>query len=181
MIKTKNMSRKMNAQESFSFEGIILLSEKKWGKKYTMSIVDVLYLHHLVSRKIVNENQNDMKNYLLKEGYESIDILNMVNRYQKVKHDLFEYSFKTQAILDRIQSYGDAKSRVSWETIDNKVIGLVKENKGWMVVDVSDGTEKIVARINEGVNWLDTNLTNNQMNYIIKNARLLKEPLGGIL
>ena len=50
-----------------------------------------------------------------------------------------------------------------------------------MVVDVSDGTEKIVARINEGVNWLDTNLTNNQMNYIIKNARLLKEPLGGIL
>jgi 6-phosphogluconate dehydrogenase (decarboxylating) len=105
----------------------------------------------------------------------------MVNRYQKVKHDLFEYSFKTQTILDRIQSYGDAKSRVSWETIDNKVIGLVKENKGWMVVDVSDGTEKIVARINEGVNWLDTNLTNNQMNYIIKNARLLKEPLGGII
>jgi len=172
------MSRKMNEQESFSFEGIILLSEKKWGKKYTMSIVDVLYLHHLVSRKIVNENQNDMKNYLLKEGYDSMKVLSMIKQYNKVKDDLFQYDWRTQSIMDRVNSYGDAKSVSSWENIDGMVIGLVKENKGYKVCDISNGEEKILARINEGVNWINTNLTNNQMNYIVKNAKILKTQKG---
>jgi len=175
------MKRKLNEVEAFTLEGIIKLSESKWGVKYTMGIVDILYLHHLISRKIVNENENDMKQYLLKEGYESIKVLNMVKRYNKVKDDLFQYDWRTQSIMDRVNSYGDSKSRASWETIDGKVIGLVKETKGYKVVDVSNGTEIIVARINEGVNWIDTELTNNQMNYIIKNARLLKEPKQGIL
>ena len=175
------MKRKLNEVETFTLEGIIKLSESKWGVKYTMAIVDILYLHHLVSRKIVNENENSMKNYLLKEGYESMKVLSMIKRYNKVKDDLFEYDWRTQSILDRIQSYGDTKSITSWETIDGKVIGLVREDKGYKVVDVSNGTEIIVARINEGVNWIDTELTNNQMNYIIKNARLLKEPKQGIL
>jgi hypothetical protein len=83
--------------------------------------------------------------------------------------------------MDRIQSYGDAKSITSWETIDGMVIGLVKENKGYKVCDISDGIEKILARINEGVNWLDSQLTNKQMNYVVKNARLLKEQKGKII
>ena len=86
--------------------------------------------------------------------------------------------------MGRIQSYGEPKSRASWETIDGKVIGLLKEqdDKGYKVVDVSNGTERLLARINEGVYWVDTNLTNNQMSYITKNARLLKEPYkGGVL
>ena len=86
--------------------------------------------------------------------------------------------------MDRIQSYGEPKSRASWETIDGKVIGQVKEqnNKGYKVVDVSNGTERLLARIEEGVNWVETDLTTNQMNYITKNARLLKEPYrGGVL
>ena len=175
------MKRKLNESEAFTLEGVIKLSESKWGVKYTMGIVDILYLHHLVSRKIVNENENSMKNYLLKEGYDSMKVLSMIKRYNKVKDDLFQYDWRTQSILDRIQSYGDTKSITSWETIDGKVIGLVREDKGYKVVDVSNGTEIIVARINEGVNWIDTELTNNQMNYIIKNARLLKEPKQGIL
>ena len=105
----------------------------------------------------------------------------MIKRYNKVKDDLFEYDWRTQSIMDRIQSYGDAKSITSWETIDGMVIGLVRENVGYKVVDISDGTEKIVATIQEGVNWKQSTLTNNQMNFITKNARLLKEPLGGII
>ena len=80
--------------------------------------------------------------------------------------------------MDRIQSYGDAKSITSWETIDGMVIGLVRENVGYKVVDISDGTEKIIATIQEGVNWKQSTLTNNQMNFITKNARLLKQPKG---
>jgi|TARA_B110000090_G_scaffold54535_1_gene62295 hypothetical protein len=172
------MKRKLNEVETFTLEGIIKLSESKWGVKYTMAIVDILYLHHLISRKIVNENENSMKNYLLKEGYDSMKVLSMIKRYNKVKDDLFEYDWRTQSIMDRIQSYGDAKSITSWETIDGMVIGLVRENVGYKVVDISDGTEKIVATIQEGVNWKQSTLTNNQMNFITKNARLLKQTRG---
>ena len=119
-----------------------------------------------------------MKNYLLKEGYDSMKVLSMIKRYNKVKDDLFEYDWRTQSIMDRIQSYGDAKSITSWETIDGMVIGLVRENVGYKVVDISDGTEKIVATIQEGVNWKQSTLTNNQMNFITKNARLLKQTRG---
>ena len=172
------MKRKLNESEAFTLEGVIKLSESKWGVKYTMGIVDILYLHHLISRKIVNENENSMKNYLLKEGYESMMVLSMIKRYNKVKDDLFQYDWRTQSILDRIQSYGDAKSITSWETIDGMVIGLVRENIGYKVVDISDGTEKIVATIKEGVNWKQSTLTNKQMNFITKNAVLLKQPKG---
>ena len=172
------MKRKLNEVETFTLEGIIKLSESKWGVKYTMAIVDILYLHHLISRKIVNENENSMKNYLLKEGYDSMKVLSMIKRYNKVKDDLFQYDWRTQSILDRIQSYGDAKSITSWETIDGMVIGLVRENIGYKVVDISDGTEKIVATIKEGVNWKQSTLTNKQMNFITKNAVLLKQPKG---
>lgn len=172
------MKRKMSPQESFTLDGVIRLSESKWGRKYTMEISDVLYLHHLVSRNIVNENENDMKSYLLKEGFDSIKVLNMIKRYNKVKDDLFQYDWRTQSIMDRVNSYGDAKSVSSWENIDGMVIGLVKENKGYKVCDISNGEEKILARINEGVNWINTNLTNNQMNYIVKNAKILKTQKG---
>ena len=146
------MKRKLNEVETFTLEGIIKLSESKWGVKYTMAIVDILYLHHLISRKIVNENENSMKNYLLKEGYDSMKVLSMIKRYNKVKDDLFEYDWRTQSIMDRIQSYGDAKSITSWETIDGMVIGLVRENVGYKVVDISDGTEKVLATIHNHLN-----------------------------
>jgi len=178
------MKREMNPIEGFTYEGILLLSENKWGRKYTMSIADILYLHHLRMRNIVGEGDEELKKYLIKEGYSSTDTLSMIKRYNKVKNDLFDYDWRTQSIMDRIQSYGEPKSRASWETIDGKVIGLVKEqnNKGYKVVDVSNGTERLLARINEGVYWVDTNLTNNQMSYITKNARLLKQPyVGGVL
>lgn len=174
----------MNEIEVFTFDGILKLSEEKWGKKTTLEICDVLYLHHLRMRKIVGEGEEDMKRYLMKEGYNSNETLTMIKRYNRVKNDLFDYNWRTQSIMDRIQSYGEAKSRASWETIDGKVIGLVKEqdDKGYKVVDVSNGTERLLARINEGVFWVETDLTTNQMSYISKNARLLKQPYqGGIV
>ena len=175
------MKRTMNPQEGFTFDGILKLSEEKWGKRTTLEICDVLYLHHLKMRKIVGEGEEDMKRYLMKEGYNSNETLTMIKRYNRVKNDLFDYNWKTQSIFDRIQSYGEAKSRASWELVGGKMIGLVKEQnkKGYKVVDVSNGTETLLARINEGVYWIDTNLTTNQMSYITKNARLLKQPYGG--
>ena len=82
------MKRKMNEIEGFTFEGILQLSEKKWGDKYTMGITDILYLHHLRERKICGSSEDDMKRYLMKDGYNSIDTLNMIKRYNKVKNEL---------------------------------------------------------------------------------------------
>ena len=75
------MKRRMNDIEGFTFTGIVELCEKKWGKKYTMDIMDVLYLHHLKSRGICGNGVGDMKSYLMKEGYDSNETLSMVKRY----------------------------------------------------------------------------------------------------
>jgi hypothetical protein len=175
------MKREMNEIEGFTFDGIIKLSEQKWGKKYTMSITDILYIHHLQSRGICGKSEDDMKSYLMKEGHSSTETLSMIKRYNKVKGDLFEYSWKTQSMMDRMNEYGNTKTITSWEQVDNLHMGMVEEGKGWKVVDISQGTEKLLARINEGVYWIDTNLNTNQMNYITKTARMLKQTSGGIL
>ena len=175
------MKRKMNEIEGFSFEGIIQLSENKWGKKTTLEICDVLYLHHLRMRKIVGEGEEDMKRYLMREGYSSNTTLSMIKRYNLVKNDLFEYTWKTQSMMDRMQEYGNTKTITSWEQVDNLHMGIVEEGKGWKVVDISQGTEKLLARINEGVYWIDTHLNPNQMNYITKSAKMLKQTPRGIL
>ena len=175
--------RVMNEVEGITFDSILKLSEQKWGKRYTMGIIDILYLHHIKSRGICGSNEDDMKRYLMKEGYDSKETLSMIKRYYKVSDDLFQYDYRVNSIFDRLQSYSDVKSITSWENIDGRVIGLVKEenNKGYRVCDISDGKEKLLARINEGVYWVDTNLTTNQMSYITKNAKLLRTTNGGIL
>ena len=119
-----------------------------------------------------------MKKYFMEEGFSSIDTLGMVKKYKKVKDDLFEYSHREQAIFDRMIDYGNTKTITSWEQIDNLHMGIIKEDKGYRVVDISQGKERLLAKINEGVNWINTNLTNNQMNYIVKNARILKTQKG---
>lgn len=175
------MNRIMNEVEGFTFEGILKLAEEKWGRKQTMEMVDILYLHHLTSRGICGRSEDELKRFLMKEGNDTRTTLRMIKRYNSVKEDLFKYDWRTQSIMDRIQSYGDSKSITSWETIDGKVIGLVKEDQGYKVVDISDGKERLLARINEGIFWVDTNLTNRQMNYITKNGRILKSNHSGVL
>jgi hypothetical protein len=176
------MKRVMNEIEGLTFEGILKLAEHKWGEKYTMGITDILYLHHLRERKICGSSEDDMKRYLMKDGHSSIDTLQMIKRYNKVKNELFDYNWKTQSIMDRMQEYGNTKTITSWEQVDNLHMGIVEEGKGWKVVDISQGTEKLLARIDEGVYWIDTHLNPNQMNYITKTAKMLKQTsVGGIL
>jgi hypothetical protein len=175
------MKRAMNEIEALTFEGVLKLSELKWGKKYTMGITDILYLHHLQERKICGNSEDDMKSYLLRDGHSSNETLALLKRYKKVKNDLFEYSFRTQSIMDRMQEYGNTKTITSWEQVGNLHMGIIQEDKGWKVVDISQGKEKLLARINEGVHWLDTHLTPNQMQYITKTARMLKQTSVGTI
>ena len=175
------MKRTMNEVEGLTFDGILKLSESKFGTKYTMQIMDVLYLHHLKSRGICGDSEDEMKSYLMKEGHDSRDTLKMIKRYTKVQDDLFEYTHRVQSIMDRVNSYGDSKSITSWEQVENLHMGIIKEDKGYRVVDISQGKEKLLARIDEGVYWIAQNLSTNQMNYITKEARMLKQTRGAII
>ena len=105
------MKRTMNEVEGLTFDGILKLSESKFGTKYTMKIMDVLYLHHLKSRGICGSSKDEMKSYLMREGYDSRNTLKMIKRYSKVQDDLFEYTHRVQSIMDRVNSYGDSKFR----------------------------------------------------------------------
>ena len=175
------MRRTMNEVEGLTFDGILKLSESKFGTKYTMKIMDVLYLHHLKSRGICGSSEDDMKKYLMKEGHDSRDTIKMIKRYSKVQDDLFEYTHRVNSIMDRVNSYGDSKSITSWEQIENLHMGIIKEDKGYRVVDISQGKEKLLARIDKGVYWIDTNLSTNQMKYITNEARMLKQTSGRII
>ena len=53
----------------------------------------------------------------------------MIKRYNLVKNDLFEYSWKTQSMMDRMQEYGNTKTITSWEQVDNLHMGIVEEGK----------------------------------------------------
>jgi hypothetical protein len=175
------MKRIMNQVEGLTFEGILKLSEEKWGIKYTMGITDILYLHHIRMRNIVGSGEDKMKSYLMSEGHSSNDTLSMIKRYNIVKEDLFEYNFRIQSIMDRVNQYGDASSITSWEQIDNLHMGVIKEDKGYKVVDISQGKEKLLATIKDGINWVATNLNPNQMNYIVQLGKSLKSTNGRII
>tara|TARA_B110000263_G_scaffold227554_1_gene219998 strand:- start:21 stop:545 length:525 start_codon:yes stop_codon:yes gene_type:complete len=174
------MNRTMNEVEGLTFDGILKLSESKFGTKYTMQVMDVLYLHHLKSRGICGNSEDEMKSYLMKEGHDSRDTLKMIKRYSKVQDDLFEYTHRVNSIMDRVNSYGDSKSITSWEQVENLHMGIIKEDKGYRVVDISQGKEKLLARIDKGVYWISQNLSTNQMKYITNEAKMLKQQ-GGII
>jgi hypothetical protein len=59
-------------------------------------------------------------------------------------------------------------------------MGIIKEDKGYRVVDISQGKEKLLARIDKGVYWINQNLSTNQMKYITNEAKILKQQ-GGII
>ena len=99
------------------------------GGKYTMGIMDILYPHHLQSRGICGKTNEDMKSYLMREGYSSNATLSMIKKYNLVKNDLFEYTWKTQSIVDRMNEYGNTKTIISCEQVDNLHMGIIEVGK----------------------------------------------------
>ena len=83
--------------------------------------------------------------------------------------------------MDKVSQMYEPKTIASWELVDNRQLGVVKDDEGYRVVDVSNGTEKLLARINEGVYWFSSNLTPNQMSYIKEYGKVLSQPKKGVL
>ena len=98
--------------------------------------------------------------------------------FKDCKSALDENNGNIEKSIEFLRKKGIAKATKKMNRTAAEGLVLVKENKGYKVCDISNGEEKILARINEGVNWINTNLTNNQMNYIVKNAKILKTQKG---
>ena len=179
-MKMKN-KRTLNEQERFTMEGVCQFYESKIGFRETMKLTPIIYLHHLISRGICKENEEQMKSFLLQEGYSTTEIMKVLKRYNDYKKNLPEYNWKIQRRMDKIQQMYDPKTIASWEQVDNRHLGIVKEDEGYKVIDIAQGNERVIAMINEGIYWLTNNLTPKQMSYIKENAKILKTPMKGVL
>jgi hypothetical protein len=158
-----------------NFEGLIELSIEKQGVKYTVENSDVLLLWHMTQRKVVKNNQDDLIKFLMKSGYDSVKSLEMVKRFKIVEKDLGDYSFKTQSRLDNANKL--LNPTVQFEQVEDRHLGVLKDENGYEVVDISTGNKVIIARIQEGINWMNENLTPKQMMWIKTVGRTLKSPI----
>jgi len=158
--------------EWFNYDGLLDVSMKKFGVKFTIDNSDVLLIWHMTQRNVVNNSDNEIVKFLMDNGYDSNESIQMVRRFRKVERDLGDYSFKTRARLDRANQL--LNPSVKFEQIDDRHLGVVRENDGYKILDISTGSEVLVARIKEGINWLNTNLTHNQRRWIVECGKLLK-------
>jgi len=157
--------------ERFNFEGVLQILEEKYGKKFMLENMDLFYLWYSVERKMVNENRDDMINYL--KGNNIIEdtrrILSTISRYFKFKEHLPSVSNKAQSRLDRGNQY--LNPLVPFQKVGNKMLGIIDDNnkESKSVIDISEGGEDTVAVIfnKGGVSWRNDNLHPGEMRWVV--------------
>jgi hypothetical protein len=159
--------------EWMNFEGLLELSIEQQGMKYTIENSDVLLLWHMTQRGVVKNNHDDLIRFLMGNGYDSVKSLEMVKRFKIVEKDLGNYSLRTQVKLDTANKF--LNPVVRFEQIDDRHLGVVKDTNGYEVMDISTGNQVIIARIQEGINWMNQNLTPKQMMWIKEVGKTLKQ------
>jgi len=166
--------------EGYSFEGICELAVEKLGEKFLIDNIDVLWIHHMVNRKLTENNNNSIVKRLMNNGYDSNQSIQMVQRYRKVESDLFEYTQKIHQKLNHANRI--LNPVVSFQQVEDLHLGIVEESNGrYSVLDISTGKQNKVASFDNGINWGNTNFSINQMNWIKENYHGLKIPQKGIV
>ena len=163
--------------EWINFEGLLDLSLEQQGIRYTIENSDVLLLWHMTQRKVVRNNHDDLVRFLMKSGYDSIKSLEMVKRFKVVEKDLGNYNWRTQSRLDNANSI--LNPSIQFEQVDDRHLGVIKNQNSYDVVDISTGKQIKVANIREGINWLVSNYTPKQMMWIKEAGKTLKSPNQG--
>jgi len=163
--------------EWINFEGLLDLSLEQQGIRYTIENSDVLLLWHMTQRRVVRNNHDDLVRFLMKSGYDSIKSLEMVKRFKVVEKDLGNYTWRTQSRLDNANSI--LNPSIQFEQVDDRHLGVIKNQNSYDVVDISTGKQIKVANIREGINWLVSNYTPKQMMWIKEAVKILKSPNQG--
>ena len=160
-----------NIIETFNYEGVLQILEEKYGKKFMIENMDLFYLWYCVKRKHINENRDDMINYLKNNNImeDTRRIMSTVSRYFKFREHLPQISDKAQNRLDRGNQY--LNPIVPFEKVGNKMLGIIDDNnnESQSVIDISEGREVKVAVIfnKGGVSWRNDNLHPSEMRWVV--------------
>ena len=165
--------------ENYSFEGICEGAVNKLGEKFLIDNIDVLWIHHMINRKLTENNNNSIIKRLMNNGYDSNESIQMVRRYRKVEDDLFDYTTKVHQKLNHANRI--LNPQVRFQQIEDLHLGVVKESNGYSVLDISTGKQRKVVSFGNGINWGNSNLSVGQMKWIQEQYHQLKSPQKGIL
>lgn len=166
-----------NVIDYFNFEGYLKLLEQKTPKKIVYENMDMLYIYWNVFRGNVNDNRNEILEWLKKENIVEThrERVSAVNKYEKYKEDLAYFGVRQTNKLDRIIEI--LNPVVKPQKVGNRMLTITDDKSdAFKVMDISEGRENIVALLFKkgGISWRDENLHPFEMKWIVDEAKNLK-------
>lgn len=161
----------------------LLRTLKELGIKGLMEWSDVLVWNHLIERNFVPSNK-DKQIQVLKENTEMTygQIVELLQRYDRWKEVLPSYSLSLNQKMDSINTQWGPNVVVPFTWIGTgpykKLIGIVREGKGYTIYDNTGKIHMLVGNVNEnyGIHWNDyMKLTTPQTKYLVDKVKELKE------
>ena len=165
-----------NVIDYFNFEGYLRLLEQKTPKKIVYDNMDMLYIYWNVFRGNVDDNRNDILEWLRRENIVETHRgrINAVNKYEKYKEHLSYFGVRETNKLDRIIEM--LNPVVKPQVIGNRMLTITDDKTDSLkVVDISEGKENVVALLFKkgGISWRDENLHPFEMKWIVEEAKNL--------
>ena len=163
-----------NVIDYFNFEGYLRLIEQKTPKKIVFENMDMLYIFWNVFRGNVNDNRNDILEWLKRENIVDThrERINAVKKYEKYKGDLSYFGVRETNRLDRIIEH--LNPIVQPQKIGNRMLAITDDKSdAFKVVDISEGKENVVALLFKkgGISWRDENLHPFEMKWIVEESK----------
>ena len=128
---------------------------RETGIKGVMEHSDCIVLNHLVERGQIGHDRNSIISSLRENtNMEYSEIMELVNKYERMKEALPSYNLGLQQKLDKVSAIHDAD--IGFEWIGSRLVGVCKNGRGgWDVYDGSGNHLIKLAEINEryNVSW----------------------------
>jgi|SaaInl6LU_22_DNA_1037377.scaffolds.fasta_scaffold55807_2 hypothetical protein len=147
------------------------------GIKGVLEYSDCITLNHLIERGQISHERNGIINALKENTSMSYgEIMELINKYEKMKTFLPSYSLATNLKLDKVNGLQEAVK--GFERVGRNLIGIISNSKGFDVMDATGEHMIRLARVNENyeVNWSNHWVIQPEVNrWVSKAVRELKE------
>ena len=111
------------------------------GIKGVMEHSDCIILHHLIERGQISHERNGIINALRENTDMNYgQIMELINKHERLKLGLPSYNLATNLKLDKVNALNEAI--VGFERLGSRIVGIVKSNNGYDVLD-AQGTHMI--------------------------------------
>ena len=124
------------------------------GIKGVLEYSDCITLNHLIERGQISHERNGIITALRENTEMSYgEIMELVNKYEKMKTFLPSYSLATNLKLDKVNGLQEAVK--GFEKVGRNLIGIIPTSKGFDVMDATGEHMIRLASVNENyeVNW----------------------------